>query len=246
MDLLKDELGGPRPTLHQTLEVGPFAGELVRIAVEAAKRVNGRARLALSGGSSPGPVLDWLAEHLEVERLLVTWTDERHVDWDPRLPWTAWPDALNLRQAWARWFALLPAPPEHLPLDQPGPLEAVRAERSAAFSQRLGGLDVVLLGAGPDGHVASLFPGHPALEEVGPVVAVTGSPKAPPERLSLSLPVLCAAHTVILVATGAAKASMLARAWAGDPTLPLSHVRPRGALHWVLDPDAASLLPEIQ
>jgi 6-phosphogluconolactonase len=77
-------------------------------------------------------------------------------------------------------------------------------------------LDLVLLGMGPDGHTASLFPGHPALSAQGGAVAVHGAPKPPPDRVSLTLPALRDARRVVIVVTGADKADALARARRGE------------------------------
>ena len=134
--------------------------------------------------------------------------------------------------------------------------------------------DVLLLGVGPDGHVASLFPGHPALAVTDTaVVGVRESPKPPPVRVSLTVPALCHAREVWLLAAGSAKAAAVAEALTspsggtGDrgpatgetpPVGPgrVPHVvgtarllpaaRPRGrrATVWFLDRDAAGLPPE--
>jgi 6-phosphogluconolactonase len=101
----------------------------------------------------------------------------------------------------------------------------------------------VLLGVGEDGHIASLFPDHPAVHASGVCVGVPDAPKPPPERLTLTLSVLEEVEHTVLVATGAAKASMLRRALAGDASLPLGRYRPRGEHTWVLDPAAAAELP---
>jgi len=81
--------------------------------------------------------------------------------------------------------------------------------------------DVMLLGMGPDGHTASLFPGFSALRVTeAPCVAVRDSPKPPPERVTMSLPVLRAARFTQLLVTGEDKADALARVRAGDESLP--------------------------
>lgn len=81
--------------------------------------------------------------------------------------------------------------------------------------------DVILLGLGPDGHTASLFPGHAALDVAeAPVVAVRDAPKPPPERITLTYPMLRRGRYTLLLVTGEEKADALARVRAGDPGVP--------------------------
>lgn len=108
--------------------------------------------------------------------------------------------------------------------------------------------DLMLLGMGADGHVASLFPGHPALREDKKwVTHLTDSPKPPPERITYTLPVINAASNVAMVVTGAGKANAVRSALEDDPNktrkLPVELISPEeGHFKWYLDKGAASNL----
>jgi 6-phosphogluconolactonase len=105
--------------------------------------------------------------------------------------------------------------------------------------------DVLLLGVGPDGHVASLFPEHPELYDERAVTAVRGAPKPPPTRLSMTMPTLRSAREVWFVVSGPdkARAVRLALSGAGMMQVPAAGVRGRQRTLWLLDRDAASEVP---
>jgi 6-phosphogluconolactonase len=105
-------------------------------------------------------------------------------------------------------------------------------------------LDLALLGAGADGHIASLFPGHPvAGEEQRLVAAVEDAPKPPPRRLTLTMPVLANSGRVAVVALGREKAAAIRDALAGTRSTPLATLVKRAAgLRFLIDEEAASLL----
>ena len=106
-------------------------------------------------------------------------------------------------------------------------------------------LDLVWLGVGPDGHCLSLFPGFPELEVVDrSVVPVHGAPKPPPDRVSLTLAALAGADRLVVLVAGAEKADPVARARAGDASLPITRAVTTvedagGSVTWLLDRSAA-------
>jgi 6-phosphogluconolactonase len=98
--------------------------------------------------------------------------------------------------------------------------------------------DVTLLGIGEDGHTASLFPGHPALDEEDRwAVAVIGAKSE--ARITLTYPVLDSSRHAAFLAAGAGKREALAGARSGDRRLPAARIRPVGRLHWFIDRTAA-------
>jgi 6-phosphogluconolactonase len=105
--------------------------------------------------------------------------------------------------------------------------------------------DVLMLGMGPDGHVASLFPGMPALYDERPVVAVRGAPKPPPIRITLTLPSIQAAKEAWIIAAGEekARAVRLALSDAGPVQVPAAGARGRLRTLFLLDRAAAGQLP---
>jgi 6-phosphogluconolactonase len=132
--------------------------------------------------------------------------------------------------------------------------EAAAAEHAADMSDdrpdepaRLPRLDIVLLGVGPDAHVASLFPEQAGIREKAlPVVGVRNSPKPPPERISLTLPAINTADEVWMVVAGDDKAGAVGLALAGANPVQVPAAGPRGRFQtlWLIDEEAASHVPE--
>lgn len=104
--------------------------------------------------------------------------------------------------------------------------------------------DVLLLGLGPDGHTCSLFPGHKVLNESSLwVCPINDSPKPPPSRITLTLPVINNAKKCIFAVVGANKSDVVKRILQDRENLPAARVQPHsGELYWILDKAAAELL----
>jgi 6-phosphogluconolactonase len=167
--------------------------------LEAAISARGEGHLACSGGNTPDRTYEILSDLLGNGDGVHLWlADERCVG--PEDPQA---NSLLLQQT-----LKLPGATLHRVKGELGPDAA-----AADYCEQLGDtqLDVVLLGLGPDGHTASLFPGHPELDMTGArVIPVVNSPKPPPERVSLSLPTLSGVTDIVLLVTGAGKADALA------------------------------------
>jgi len=120
-------------------------------------------------------------------------------------------------------------------------------QAAEAYAAELGDtvFDICLLGLGPDGHVASLFPEHPSSYADGEVIPVRGSPKPPPERLSLTLPVINRSREVWFLVSGSDKAAAakMALLGAGPVQVPGAGVSGVERTLWLMDTDAASELP---
>ena len=211
---------------------GPEA--LGRALVERFERVahgairdRGRFACALTGGSLATTFFPRLATAtVDWRRLEVFWGDERAVP-------PSDPDS-NFGLARRLWLDQVPleASRLHRMRGEAEELEAEAAAYAAEMVRILGAppaLDLALLGVGPDGHVCSLFPGHPALRETRAwVVAVHDAPKPPPRRLTLTLPTLGEARALAIVALGGAKADVVRAAIEDEAsTLPVAQAARR-------------------
>jgi 6-phosphogluconolactonase len=229
---------------------GESAGRFATLA-QAAIASEGRFTVALSGGSTPRALHERLArpplrETIDWANIHIFWGDERFVPPD---------DAESCyRMARETLLAHVPIPAANIyPVPTIGGTPEAAAEAyaetiSAFFGTEVPRLDLILLGMGPDGHTASLFPSHP--ESINPsgklVVAVHDAPKPPPIRISCTYKLINAAANIIFLVAGADKATTLREVLRGPADLarlPAQGVRPeRGTLVWLVDQAAAQEL----
>lgn len=241
----------PKPILEIHGSLDAFLDAAARLIVDRISRAirsQGRCRLALTGGRTPIGIhrrilRPDLAGQVAWDRVEVYFGDERCVP----------PDHLDSNYRMARETLLdhLPIPPEQVHRMK-GELEPADAAR--LYDAELGGdpLDVVLLGMGGDGHVASLFPETDELVHPPARVISTISPLGPRDRVTLSLDLINQSGCVLLLVEGARKAArmaeVLAEVHADRPRLPAARVRPpMGELRYLVDEEAAThIAPEIR
>lgn len=222
------------------------------MAVRSARAImeRGQASVVIPGGSTPLPILAALAtlplcEIAPWQAMHIFMSDERCLPFDD-------PES-NFGQAKRLLFDQTPLPPHHLhpiPVDQYEPEEAA-ARYAADIRTHFGGLppefDFMLLGVGGDGHVASLFPGHPLLNGGGKTYAeaVMPPPDTQPQvaRVTLTLPVLRAARNVVIAVPGAKKADIVRQLIGPEAKRnghhPANLVSAQEELFWFLDAAAA-------
>jgi 6-phosphogluconolactonase len=238
----------PRVEVHETADdlATAVAGAFLRL-VTVHQAAGDVPQVALTGGSiaekihralarlGPGSDVDWT-------RVDFFWGDERSVapDSDER-------NAKQAREAFLDAIGVDPARVHEIPstADEATVEDAATAYAETVRAVGSGSFALTMLGVGPDGHVASLFPGFPQLDVDDAIaVPVTGSPKPPPERVSLTFPALNRSDEVWFVVSGEEKAEAVGRALAAEPpgvhTIPATGVRGRMATIWFLDRAAAS------
>jgi 6-phosphogluconolactonase len=231
--------GSPQELFHAAAEKFCSLGSKAIVAA-------GKFTVALSGGSTPRGLHQELvtdfASRLDWSKVFFFWGDERHVP--PESPES------NYRMAKETLLSKLPIPPENV-FRVPSELPDAR-QAAAKYEQKLQEFfqlkrdslprfDFILLGMGPDGHTASLFPGTAALQEKDHLVVANWIDKLNTFRITFSYPVLNNAACVIFLVSGDEKAEMVRRALK-DPTanLPCQKVLPvDGELLWYLDKGAA-------
>ena len=232
-------------------ELFEAAAEEVVGAANQAVAERGRFTLALSGGSTPKSLYTLLATNarstLPWDRTFFFWSDERHV------PPTD-PDS-NYRMAQEAMFSKVSVPAGNVlrvPSEMPDAAAAAEAYEqtlrkfSALEPQQFPRFDLILLGMGPDGHTASLFPETAALQEKSRLVVANWVEKLKTSRITFTVPVLNAGRSVAFLVSGTDKAPALKAVIESDAPgeqYPAKLVRPNdGKLIWFVDRAAASEL----
>ncbi len=244
-------LPAPRVEVHESADdlATSVAGAFLRL-VTVRQASGDVAQVGLTGGSIADKIHRELARlgpasDVDWTRIEFFWGDERFVapDSDER-------NAKQAREAFLDAVGVDPARVHEIPSTaEAGSTDAAAtAYADTVRSVGSGNFDLLMLGVGPDGHVASLFPGVPQLRVDDAIaVGVTDSPKPPPERVSLTFPALNRSDEVWFVVSGAEKAEAVGRALSAEPPsvqeIPATGVRGRVQTIWFLDREAASQVP---
>ena len=244
-------------------EVFVYAGGDLLASAAAARTVTrladaiaaeGRAHLVLTGGGIGTKVLAAIAaaparDAVDWRRVDVWWGDERFEPaGDPERNETgarsALLDHIDLDPARVHVMAG-PDGPDGDNEDAAAIRYAAELRAAAPAGADVPAFDVLMLGIGPEGHVASIFPGSLAAQATGSVVAVRNSPKPPPTRISFTFSAIQAAREVWILASGAEKADAVAEALSGvsQDKLPAAGARGRDRTLFLLDEAAAAKLP---
>ena len=238
-------------TLTTPQELFAAAAEEVVRAANHAVAQRGRFTIALAGGSTPKSLYNLLATNarttLPWDRMFFFWGDERHVP--PTDPES------NFRMVEEAMLSKVPVPPGNVfRIKTENPEAAAAAEDYEKAIRKFFGLepgqfprfDLILLGMGPDGHTASLFPGTAALQEKSRLVVANWVEKMKTHRISLTLPVLNEARCVTFLLSGTDKAPALKAVLEENvpsEQYPAKLVKPSdGKLIWLIDRAAASQL----
>lgn len=223
------------------------ADEFTKLATDAV-RENGRFTVALSGGSTPRSLFSLLATDyhsvIPWKQVLFFWSDERHVPPDS-------PES-NYKMANDAMLSKVPVPSENvfrIPTEDPDANNAAQAYEEVlkkVFQLAPGAFpkfDLIMLGLGPDGHTASLFPGSAGLAETHKLVIANWIEKFNTYRITFTFPVLNNSKCVMFLVSGADKAPMLRDVLEGHPKPPYPSqlVNPsNGRLLWMVDKAAAA------
>jgi 6-phosphogluconolactonase len=229
-----------------TVDVQPDAAAL---AAATARAIESKLAAIQAAGSTPRVLLTGgsiaMAAYRKLDAGALDWTNVEFWFGDERFVGIDLPDR-NDGQARDAFLDRVGATRVHSLADNDCSLSAADAARTYATTLPAEPFDLTLLGVGPDGHIASLFPGFPQLREnAARTAAVFDSPKPPPVRVTLTYPALANSDTVMFIVSGADKADAVARALAADGTIeetPARGVRGINETIWLLDQPAASKL----
>lgn len=218
---------------HHTSRLVEDALQLIETEASEAIRERGEFRLSLSGGNTPKPVYEAMAQRpFDWQRILFTFGDERCVPPDdPRSNYHMVKNAL---------FAHVPIPKENI-LRMHGEEEPATAalDYEDALKRRspheIFVHDLIILGMGPDGHTASLFPGTPALEEQTRWVVSNYVPQMEMWRLTFTYPLIAAARHVCFLLSKKGKENVLEDIEKGRGNYPCTHIKPlNGRITWLI------------
>lgn len=225
-----------KPSTQELLQA--FAGDFNRYASDVIKR-KGHFELVLTGGTLGIKVLE------ELRKLDLPWAKVSFQFGDERFVGLSDSDR-NEHQALAAWPELARLDLHRYP-EAGADLESARRKLADDFESRFGTLsavspafDLVILGMGPDGHVASLFPGHSYPQQW--IVSESDSPKPPAERLSLSYQALNSSTEVWFLAAGSEKAEAVRCGMKDDCELPVAKVKGHSQTRWYLDSELSDAL----
>jgi 6-phosphogluconolactonase len=241
----------PRVEVHESPDelATTVAGAFLRFVT--VRQASGDVpQVALTGGTIAEKIHREIARlgldsDVDWSRIDFFWGDERFVAPDS--------DDRNAKEARAAMLDVLPVDPARVheipsTADTDSVDDAATAYADTVRSVGRDAFDLLMLGVGPDGHIASLFPGFPQLDIQDAIaVGVTGSPKPPPERVTLTFAALARSEEVWFVVSGADKAEAVGRALAAQPAgvheIPATGVRGQVETIWFLDREAASQVP---
>jgi 6-phosphogluconolactonase len=205
---------------------------------------HGEFRFVLAGGTTPRATYELLAGDLRDEvdwrRVIFYFSDERCVGPDD--------PASNYRMAKEALFEPLKVPSRSVrrmagELPPPSAAAEYDAEVRTLMADRYPAFDLALLGMGPEGHTASLFPGSTALAETSRAVVNVSVPAEPPERLTMTPVALASVRQIVFLVTGAEKAQALSSVFADGDDLPAARVSRLAPSRFLVDEAAAAELP---
>lgn len=233
-----DEIDDFDDDLDLTLYADPaelLAQVLIQLdeVIEIGLRVNGIFHLALTGGTlgtelTKALMQRWNSHPEMYQGLHIWWSDERFVERKSADQNSA--PLSEMKNSDAITFHFVKASDEVQSIH-----EAV-ADYTAQLGENF--MDLTILGLGPDGHIASLFPGAAHIDSVEKIIAITDSPKPPAVRATFTLSMINASTLVWIIAAGASKAEAVTKIIEGDLSIPASYVRATDHTRLIVDTDA--------